>query len=422
MITPKQLVHHFQSDSLFQNSVYLMLSTAVQAVLGFGFWLLCARLFTPEEIGVGSTLISASTFIAYLSLLGFNSTFIRFLPTSTQRNDKLNTGLFLVLAGGTIVSVAYVLLLPYLAPKLGFVGHNAVLAGAFVLMSAAGAVNLLTDSIFVAYRAAKYNFIIYSIQALTKLALPLALVVVGAFGVFAASGLAAAVALVLSLFFVIKRFNYRPRLHLNRDVVSQVWQFSFTNYVANIFNIIPTVVVPLIVLNQLGAAAAGYFYLAFMLANLVYAIAHAVSESLFAEGSYGEVAFRRLLKKATQILGAIIIPVSAGMAVLGPVALGIFGKAYGTEAAQAIIVLALAAPAVAAYNLGCVMLRITKQIAGLVTVNMFYAGLICGLAMLWASKGLAWVAAAWLVGHAATALLSFGLVWFKRMLQARVAA
>jgi O-antigen/teichoic acid export membrane protein len=408
-----QLVRHFQADMLFQNSVYLMLSTLVQAGFGFVFWLLNARLFAPEQIGLASALISASTFIAYFSLLGFNSTFIRFLPTSKERNANINTGLVLVLGTSALMAGAYVLLVPGLAPKLNFVNHNLLLAVAFVVLSAFAATNLLTDSVFIAYRSSRYNLLVYTVQSFVKLVLPVALVAAGAFGIFAATGIAAGVALALSLYFMAKRFDYQPEAEVNSGVVKKVWQFSSGSYVANMLNILPTLVLPLIIVDKLGPAQAGYFYLAFMLANLLYAVSYSVSQALFAEGSYGEVAFKRLLARGAGLLAAIMVPVGVVMAVAGPYVLSIFGKSYSADASQVLVVLALAAPAVAAYVLGCVLLRITKQIVALVMVNLVYAVSVCGLALAWSGRGLTWVAGAWLAGNMITAFLSFALVRYR---------
>jgi O-antigen/teichoic acid export membrane protein len=408
-----QLVRHFKTDMLFQNSVYLMLSTLVQAGFGFVFWLLNARLFSAEQIGLASALISASTFIAYFSLLGFNSTFIRFLPTSKERTAKINTGLILVLGTAAVMAIGYVLLVPQIAPTLAFVTSNWFLAAVFVVLSAFAATNLLTDSIFIAYRSSGYNLLIYSVQSVIKLALPVLLVAAGAFGIFASTGIAAGVALALSVYFMAARFGYEPKAEVSSSVVKKVWHFSSASYIANMLNILPTLVIPLIIVNQLGAAEAGYFYLAFMLANLLYAVAYSVSQALFAEGSYGEVEFKRLLARGAMLLASIMLPVGIAMALLGPMVLEIFGKSYSAEASGVLVVLALAAPAVAAYVLGSVLLRITKQTAAMVLVNLVYAATICGLAFMWSARGLAWVAGAWLVGNVTTGVLSFVLVRYR---------
>jgi O-antigen/teichoic acid export membrane protein len=418
LVHPRRIIRHFQTDTLFANSVYLMFSTVVQAIFGFVFWFLNARLFSPSDIGLASALISASTFIAYLSMLGFNSTFVRFLPTSKQRNDQLNTGLILVLITGILVATGYVAIIPVLAPKLEFATVHPIYSFGFIALSALAAVNLLTDSVFIAYRSSVYNLIVYTIQSVTKLALPLLFLGLGAYGVFMASGVAAAFACVLSLFFMIRNFSYRPEPRVSREVVRGVIRFSSASYVANLLNILPTLVLPLIIVDRLGAAKAGYYYLAFMLANLVYTVAYSVSQSLFAEGSYGEVAFHRLLLRATGFLMAIMVPVGIGLAVAGPFAVGIFGKSYGTGAAGTIVVLALAAPAVAAYVLSCVVLRITHQSMALVATNIVYVISVCGLAWLWSSSGLTGIALAWLAGNVLAAVAGFGLVG-QRVLRER---
>ena len=67
-------LHRQTQDELIRNSLYLTLSTATMAVLGFAFWLLSARLYDPGEIGKATTLISAVALISYLGLFGFNNT------------------------------------------------------------------------------------------------------------------------------------------------------------------------------------------------------------------------------------------------------------------------------------------------------------------------------------------------------------
>ncbi|HEX3081916.1 MAG TPA: oligosaccharide flippase family protein, partial [Candidatus Saccharimonadia bacterium] len=275
------------------------------------------------------------------------------------------------------------------------------------------ATNLLTDSVFIAYRASKYNFLIYSIQSAVKLVLPAVLLMLGAYGIFAASGLAAMLALILSLFFLARVFGYRPQMHIHRSIIKQVWHFSSASYAANLLNIIPTLVLPIVIVDQLGADDAGYYYLAFMLTNLVYAVAYSVSQSLFAEGSYGEVQFRQLLKRASLLLTAIMLPAAAGLALLGPLVLNLIGPSYGTHAAGVIVMLALAAPAVAANVLGGISLRIVQRAGALIWTNAVYALVVCGLAFLWAPRGLAWIGGAWLVGNVVTAALEFALAGYR---------
>ena len=392
-----------------------MLTTGVTAVLGFVFWLICARLFTPDEIGIGTSLISAMSLISYMSLLGFNNTFMRILPTSHNRSNVINTGLLLVITAAVVIAIWYIIGVELIAPKLKQVLDTSWYEIGFVVLAALAAVNLLTDSIFIAFRGAKYNLLIDGgIQGVVKLLLPLAFLRLGPFGVFMASGTAAAAAMAASIIFLIAKFDYRPKFHIHVQTFRNVFHYSSINYIANIFNIAPILILPLIVLNHLGAAHAGYYFMAFTVANLLYAVVYAVSSSLFAEGSYGDEALQKLFKRAVRIVAIIIIPCGLALALFGPVMLRLFGRSYSEEASSVLVLLALASPAVAAYTLGNVLLRITHRLHSTIMVNLIYMVTISGLALLWVDRGLFWIGAAWTAGNIVAAAAAFISVFSSR--------
>ncbi len=394
-----------------------MLNTGIQAILGFFFWLISAHLFTPAEIGVAASFISAMTLISYLSLLGFNTTFVRILPTSTNRDNEINTGLLLSISAALIIGTAYVLLAPHIAPSLDIIRENIFYAMGFIILVALATINLLTDSIFIALRAAKYNLLIDGwIMGTIKMLLPFAFVDLGAYGVFAASSSAAAIAMFLSIVFLVTKFGYKPRLNINMQTLRNMFHYASSNYFANLLNIAPVMILPLIVINRLGSTEAGYYYLAFTVANLLYAVVYSVSSSLFAEGSYGEVKLKKLFIRSSLIITAIIIPVGLILAFFGPLILQLFGKSYSDAASRVIILLALASPAVAAYTLGNVLLRIMHRIYSIVIVNLVYMVTISGLAILWVNRGLPWIAIAWMIGNVAAAATGFIFILFSRRL------
>src|SRR3984957_8460873 len=184
-----------RTDHMVRNSLYLILSSGLQAALGFAFWIITARLFSPADVGKASSLISATTVIAYLALLGLNSTLVRHLPTAPDRSALITAGLVLVAACGAAIGLIYVLLIPVLAPRLAFVQHQPALAAGFVLLTAAAAVNLITDSVFVASRKAAYSALTAGgVGGIAKVVSVLLLAGTGSYGLFCASvgGFAAA--------------------------------------------------------------------------------------------------------------------------------------------------------------------------------------------------------------------------------------
>lgn len=387
-------------DELIRNSLYLTLSTATMGVLGFAFWLLSARLYDPGEIGKATALISAVALISYLGLFGFNNTFIRFLPSSRQRDTDISTGLLVVLIASVLAATIYILIVPYIAPRLDFVRYSTGFAIGFVVFAALSAVNLVTDSVFVAYRKTQYNLLVDGvIQSLTKLALPAVLVGLGAYGVFAASGLAAAVAVGASIFFMVKVVGFRPKLSLSPGVIKQTWEFSAANYLANLLNLAPIFAIPLIMLDTRGARQAGYFFVAFQIANLLNSVSYSVSTSLLAEGSHEGSDLAALLRKSAKVLALISIPTGILVAVTARWLLMVFGGAYSQHATSTLAVLAIATPSVAFYVWATTILRITKQLRELIGANIVYGLATVGFALNWAHRGLAWIGVAWLVGN-----------------------
>ncbi|HET6793718.1 MAG TPA: oligosaccharide flippase family protein [Acidimicrobiales bacterium] len=388
-----------RGDLLVTNSFFIALSNASMGALGFLFWIVAAHLFPPAEVGLATTLVSAAILIGYASLLGFNNTFIRYLPSSARRDDEINTGLILVFLGALVIGGAYVGAIPSFVPQLGFLRARPLESVAIVVFVAFGSVNLVTDAVFVAYRSARYNFLVDGLlQGTIRLALPVALVGLGAFGLFAAFGVASTAAVVASIALLAWRFSYRPRLRVSFDVLRRVFRFGAANYLAEMMTMAPVVALPLIVVHQRGPAEAGYFYLAMSIANMLYAVFIAVGTSLFAEGSQpgerlGRLAHRSGRLQLIALAPAVVIAAGAHRI------LSVFGSGYAGHGTTALVVLAAASPAVALKHWTAAMLRVRHQLRALVAANFAVGAVPAVLAAWWGHRGIAWVAVAFLAGN-----------------------
>ena len=60
-----------------------MSTTGVNSALGFVFWVLAARLFTAEVVGLTAAIVAASTIVVLLASLGAGGTLIQSLPEQT---------------------------------------------------------------------------------------------------------------------------------------------------------------------------------------------------------------------------------------------------------------------------------------------------------------------------------------------------
>ena len=371
--TLETIILKFKQDSLFRNSVYLMLSTAVQAGLGFIFWIFAARLYTAEEVGIGTAMIAVSTLITNFSLFGFNSSFIRFLPNSKQKNETVNTGIVIVALFSMVFTIIYLTGINIISPKLGFITDNPWTMVLFVIFTAIDSINTLTDSVFIAYRSSVYNFIVYTAYSIIKLLAVVLLVGMGSYGVFFAYIGAIVVATTLSLYFMIRKFNYIPKINISKKIVNKMARYSFANYLATFFAYLPSLLFPIMILNFLGAKQSAQYYLATMIANLLYVIPTATTLSLFAEGSHDNESIARLVRQTIKTTAFIIIPATIAIVVSGQFILLIFGKEYSTEATRLLQVLALISPLVALTFVCNTVLKIKDHIKGVLVLNICFA-------------------------------------------------
>lgn len=395
------------TDHLLRGSAFLMGAMLAASAVGFAFWLVAARLYTPSEIGIASTLISATTLIAYLSLLGLNNSLVRFLPMSDDRDAEVTQSVLITAGGGVLIATGYVLLAPLIAPKLVLLSDDRVHAVFFVILTAAAAANLLTDSVFIALRGAQYNLLIDGImQSLLKVALVAPLAVLGAFGIYVAYGAAAVIAVLVSVLVLRRVMGLRPRRG-DGHTLRRYLGYSGGTYVSACLNLLPILALPLIILNAKGAAAAGYYFVAFQIATLLNSISFAICDSAFAEGAHDAGSLGRVARRSgklvftAQAAGALVVALAA------PLALRVFGGEYADQATDLLIMFAVASLAVAFNTWTGTLLKLTGNGMGwLIWSHVVYAAVIVGGGQLLSDRSLVWMAVIWGAGNALCGLIA----------------
>jgi len=402
-------------DSLYRNSLYLMIGTFVMSILGFVFWMINARLFTTEQVGLATTIISASVLITSISALGLGAGLIRFLPKSERKNQKINTCFTLIALFTIVVSVIFLLVIDFTSPKLHFIKENMILAFVFIVFMVFASLNGLIDNVFVAYRSAKYTLVKNSIFSILKLAFPFLLVSLGAYGIFGSWMLALIIGFIVSFIILIYKFNYKPRFVFYDSIIRKIGKYSFGNYVAGFIGGLPTLLLPLIITNMLKAETAAYYYMAMMIASTLFIIPSATSNSLFAEGSYNEKQLKHQVKKAIKIISLLIIPAIILTIIFGKYVLLLFGKSYSSEGYMFLNLMAISGIFVAINAVIASIIKVRKKISVLITRSMLSAVFILGLSLLFIKQGqgLLGIGYAYLIGQILTAIMFAWMLWKK---------
>jgi O-antigen/teichoic acid export membrane protein len=400
----KNTIVLFSEDPLFRNSIFLMLSTGVMAVLGFIFWLINAHLYSVTDIGIATTLISIMSLISTLSLFGFQTVYIRFLSNSKDPNREINTGLAIVTIAATIITITLLILLPWISPKLVFLRSSPLLAGSFIVFMIISALNMITDSVFIAQRSTHYNLVVNSAMSLTKVILPIFFLSIGAYGIFMAAAVGAVVDLILSFYFMVKKFDYHFQILIDMNIVRRTFHYFITNYASNVISLVPSLVLPIFILNKLGESSAAYYYIDMMIANILYVIPAATSQSLFAEGSYNEERLIGHIRRAVKINSLLLVPAVTILVLGGGLILRIYGKGYAYEGTAFLQLLAVSGVFIAINYTFSSIFKILRYKLGIILGAFAGTVSILTLSFLLVGNGLLGIGTAWVLGQGIGAL------------------
>jgi LmbE family N-acetylglucosaminyl deacetylase/O-antigen/teichoic acid export membrane protein len=400
-------------DSLFRNSAFLLLGTIELAAGGFIFWQIVAHLFNTADVGRASALVSASTLIANLALLGMNNSLIRYLHTWPDRAATANTALVVVTAAAALGAAAFVACSRWLAPELGLLRQPAD-AALFVLFTAALAASMLNDSVFIALRRSGYILSRNTVMVLLRTALPFACVTLGAFGIFTAYQVAIALALPVYLIMLRRRFGMSTRLRAQRDRLAAMWRYSAGNYVATAILMLPTLAMPVLVAQRVGPADAAYYYIAAMLASALTFVPQATTRSFFAEATHDIDHLRASLRKVIRLTAIAQTPILLILVGTGPFVLGLFGSEY-TAAYPVLVVLAISGALTSVGFVGSTLLMLTGRLRLMCGISAVGCAVSLAGSYLLVGRGLVWVG--WSLVAGELILCVFYIVLVVRMLR-----
>jgi O-antigen/teichoic acid export membrane protein len=401
-------------DSLYRNSIYLILNSGLMAFVGFIFWIIGAHLYPASKVGIATTLVSLTTVLLLFSYLGLNNSIVRFLPSEKNPNELIDSIFWVTSIAACIVGTAFILDVRHLVPALSGL-HNPIIGTLFVAYIIIGVQNIITDTIFLAKRVTIYTFLANLGLSVCKLTLPFILLSVGSSGLFLSHALGVTASTILSLYFAAKYLHYVPRPRINFNQIKRMFKFSATNYVANFMVSAPPMLLPVIVTNRLGTKESAYFYIATAFASLIYIVPNVTTNAMFAESSNNEAAIQTHIKQALKFILAIIIPLCLLIIPGARFVLTLFGHGYSTEGAEILRIFSATALFMTINYISATTLQVKLRMSAMVTITTIGAIVITVGAYHYATHSLNDVAWSWFIGQGIMSLL-FILYLGKAML------
>ena len=396
----------------------LVLSSLSTSALGGLFWFVAARRLSTESVGVGSSLVAATTLLAGIANLGLKNGLLRFIPTAGSSTRHLITRSYAVAATCAVIAgTVFLVGLRVWSPDLLFLRSDTAAILVFLATLAAWSVFVLQDSVLIGLGHADWVPVENIAFALVKIGLLVSLVAISPnWGVFLAWAIPT-FALIVIVNAGILRF-FLPRVR-SSDLVAtpfrSVIRFSLADQVATLLWLATIDGLTLLVLRRSGAAAAAYYYLAAQIAYGLYLVSGCIGAALVAEGARDQRSLASLHRRSTRQAFGLVIPATAMVIVTAPWLQGVFGPEYRTNATVLLQLLALSAVPYTFTSLTLSRARVLGRMRVVIGGHAAIFVLCVGLAaILQEQHGLNGVGFGVLVGQSCVAAVFAGAVAIRR--------
>jgi O-antigen/teichoic acid export membrane protein len=331
---------------LLSNSGSLMASTLVTSALGFGYWWVAARAFSPEAVGTASAAVSAMTVIGTLGMFGMGTLLISELPRTTPERRWSLISACLLVAGcaATVGGLAYVAVARFAVTALRGTVESPVWAGLLVVGVAASAMAMVLDEGLIGLLAGRLQLIRNAYFAVAKLVIlgVLALLPVAVTGgEVLATWVAGLLLSVLPLAVSLRRHGLLPSVRPDLSALRGLGRLAHGHNLLNIAVFLPRTTLPLVVTAVLSTRATAGFYTAWMIFAFLAMVPGALATTLFAVAAGASATLRSKVRMALFVSLATGLPVSILLALLAGQVLAIFGAGYAATASGSLTILAL---------------------------------------------------------------------------------
>ena len=328
------------------SSTSLLLSQLVTAGIGFVFWLIASKSFSPSDVGFAAAVTSGISLVGAVGAMGLGTLLIREIPAHPGREIAIvTTSLVASAVFGGILGLVFVLVAPMLSVEFEPLRQSPLM----ILVVAAGAsvtaASLVMDQALIGLLRSGLQLIRNVVAALLRLALlalfaSLALASTG-LGIVAPWVVSTGLSLLVFAAVAGRPRNLRAADAFQWTFLGRQWVASLQHHTLNLAIQVPGWAMPIVAIAALSASSNAGFFLAWQLVGIAAFIHVAFTWILYAEASRDRDALARTGWLTLRL--SIVTAVASALAlwILGPVVLGIFGPGYSEAGSEALFALPL---------------------------------------------------------------------------------
>jgi len=330
------------------NAGSLIGTTAVSSVLGFAYWWVATRQFSPAAVGLASATISAMLLLASASILGLGTLLIGELPRQQGKEMALiSAAVILVGAVGGGTGLVFALVAPFLSADFHLLSASMQAIALFAVGVSLTAMTVMLDQAVIGLFQGELQFWRNVLASGVKLA---ALFLAGLWlshdrwmAMYATWALGNLLSLLALVGWVVSqrgwsRNVYAPEWGLLRKLGTAALQHHVLNQVLRV----PNLVLPVLVTVLLSATMNAWFYVAFMIANFAFAIPNALTTVLFATNSAEPAVLAPKVRLTLGLATETSVLANCVLFFGTTQVLSLFGHNYAVQAALSLRILGLA--------------------------------------------------------------------------------
>ncbi|MER5866309.1 hypothetical protein [Kitasatospora sp. NPDC002040] len=397
----------FNGEPLLHNGHVLTASSLLTAALGAVFWLLATAWYSPETVGRSYAALSAAALLSGIGQFNLGDVLMRFVPTAGRHTRRVLLRCYTVsTAASALAAVAFLLLVPVLAPGLDFLRDPAV-AVAFVAASAGYTLFVLQDGALTGLRRPSWVLgenALFAVAKAVLLGLCAALALDS--GILLAWSGALLVSLVVTNGYLFGR-AVPAHVRADRDGAPppRLVRYAAADYTGSLLRTAAYSLMPLLVLGRLGADQNAYFSLAWVIGYTCYLATLNMGSSLIVEAAHAPERLaehgRRVLRHTGLLLAAGVL----ALVVAAPWILGAFGPDYAEHGTTLLRLLALSALPNLVVGIAVDACRARRAMGWVMGLQAALLAMVLALS-LWLIPllGITGVGVAWLVAETALAL------------------
>jgi O-antigen/teichoic acid export membrane protein len=397
-----------QGDRLIHSATALLISNGSSAVLGLVFWVIAARLYTVNDVGLGTAEVSAMLLLASISQLNLGIIFPRYLfAAGSKAQMVVRVGYLSSMVAGFIFAAVFLLVFH----------HTYVEAGTFATVFFIAAVVLwvvfsIQDAALIGLRATFWVPVENTSFSVAKvLLLPVFVAVAPRDGVFLSWVLPVVLCIAgISYYLFGKVLPKHLRWSAGRGSLPSrrvTGTVLGGEYLAGLAYIALTTVPALLIAARLGFRQAGYFQVPWLAGTTFDFMLYYLATSLISEASARPTDAPAVVRRAVRLTAWLLVPGAIVLVVGARYFLDILGSSYPAHGTRLLQYLALALPFMGVNVLYITFARLARRVRRIMWLPVTLSFVILGMSDALVSRlGITAIGVAFLSGQGLVALIA----------------